>query len=178
MRQALFRIWLRWAVWATLFSLMGAFVVAFGMTLAFYLLKGAVSLEDDVLNALGGILLFWFSVCWSLALPLGTFLGMKQLFSRCVAGYRLQLFTCSLERVEKVQYSDVIKAWRKWLFLTIWGVAVGVLIITAVQIVMQGRADMSLWFHSYVLYILIMLSSLATLALMVRRCPSIVLERC
>ncbi len=178
MRQALFRLWLRWAVWVTLFSVISAALLALSVTLSLYLYKGAVSLERDVFDALGAIARFWFGVCWSLTLPLGTFLGMKQLFSHCSVGYRLQLFTCNLEPLETVQYHDLMKAWRKWLFLTIWGVAVCVLIITVVQVLLQGKVDMRVWFQSYFMYALVMLSSWATLALMVRRCPSIAIERC
>jgi|GEM_PF-2299540 len=178
MRQALFQIWLRWAVWVTLFSIISALFVACGITVILYVMKGAVSLEGDVLDALGDIVWFWFGVCWSITLPLGTFLGMKQLFLRCSRGYRLQLFTCNLERIERVHYNDLIKAWRKWLFLTIWSVAVGILLIATLQWMLYGSVEISKWLHSYVLYALVMLSSWATLTLMIRRCPAIEMERC
>ncbi len=178
MKRAFFLIWLRWAVWVTLFSISGAMLIAFGMTLVLYLVKGAVPLEGEVLDALGSIARFWFGVSWSITLPLGTFLGMKQLFARCYSGYRLQLFTCNLERVEKVHYNHLVKAWRKWLFFTVWGVAVCVLVVTALQMAVQGQIDITLWFHSDTLYGFVMFSSWATLSLMVRRCPSMVLEQC
>lgn len=178
MGRALLVIWLRWAVWVTLFSLGTALVVSLGITLTLYLLKGAVALDDSIVKALREIALFWFGVSWSVTLPLGTFLGMKQLFVSCRYGYRLQLLTCHGEHMETVHYNALVKAWRKWLFLTVWGVAVGVLMITTLQFVIEGNILLSSWWNSYSLYVLVMFFSWATLRLMVQRCPSIEMRRC
>ncbi|RUM62586.1 MAG: hypothetical protein DSZ03_06435 [Sulfurimonas sp.] len=178
MRYALFLIWLRWAVWVTLFSLLSAVLLAVGVTLFFYLAKGAVALQEETVYALKDIGMFWFGVFWSLMLPIGMFLGMKQLFVRGSDGYKLQQYTCDKKPMESVSYNDLLKPWRKWLFLMVWGVAAGIILMMALQFAVRGEVALVRWWSGYSLYMLLMLSSWATLALMVKRCPSIEMERC
>jgi hypothetical protein len=177
MLKSLFFIWLRWAIWVTLFSTLLAAHFAIAIALYMYISKGAVALTSEVLSALEAIGYFWFAILWSITLPLSTFFGMKQLFKWCYGGKKLQLFTCKKEPIDSIGYEDVIKVWRKWLFLMIWGVAAQLVLITGVEYIVVG-GELMQWFSVYYLYALVMSASLVTLFVLVNRCQLVKLKRC
>ncbi len=178
MAQSLFLIWLRWAVWITLVSVVIAAHFAIGIALYMYITKGAVALTSEVISALESIGYFWFAILWSITLPLSTFFGMKQLFKYCYDGRKLQLFSCTKEPIDDVYYEDIVKVWRKWLFLIIWGVAAQLVVIVTLQYVLGEGTDLMQWFNIYYLYVLVMTSSLGTLFILVNRCKLVELEQC
>jgi hypothetical protein len=177
MQKALFLHWLRWALWVTLFSVVVAALLSLGVTLYIYFAKGAVPLNAQVTAALLEIALFWFAIFWSVTLPIGTFFGMKQLFKHCSNTMRLRLFTCSKEPVETPHYKDVLKIWRKWLFLMIWGVAVAFIVIIGVEYIMHSETFLS-WFNIYFLYLMLMFSSWVTLKILIKKCRLIEVRPC
>ncbi len=178
MIRSLFFIWLRWAAWVTLFSFVAAIVLSSGATLYFYIAKGTVELNSDIINALFDIGVFWFAIFWSITLPVSTFFGMKQLFKECKNGYRLQLFTCNNEPLEIVRYENLLTMWRKWLFLIIWGVAIQLIVIVVFLYLLGIDEALMEWFNIYYLYAFVMLSSWATLSIMLKKCKLIELRRC
>jgi hypothetical protein len=178
MLKSLFFIWLRWAIWVTLFSTAMAAVFSFAIVLYMYISKGALPLSSEVRDALVAIGSFWFAILWSITLPLSTFFGMKQLFKGCYDAKRLQLFTCKKEPIDKVGYEDLIKVWRKWLFLMIWGVAAQLLFMTGIEYLLSDGGELMGWFNVYVLYVLVMSASLVTLFVLLSRCKLVELKRC
>ncbi len=178
MIRSLFLIWLRWAVWVTLFSIVTAAVFSGGVTLYFYIAKGAVELNGDIMNALFDIGLFWFAIFWSITLPVSTFFGMKQLFKGCKNGYRLQLFSCNNELIELVRYENLPKVWRKWLFLMIWGIAIQLIVIVVFLYLVGTDEALMEWFNIYYLYAFVMFSSWVALSVIVKKCKLIEIERC
>lgn len=178
MKRALFFIWLRWALWITLFSVITAALLSLAVTFYMYFAKGAIPLDSEVINALVEIGLFWFAIFWSVTLPLSTFFGMKQLFKVCHNGRNLQLFSCVKEPIDDIGYEDLTKVWRKWLFLIIWGVAAQLVFIIALQYIVGNDGELMRWFNIYYMYAFVMTSSFTTLVIMVNRCKLVELKRC
>lgn len=181
MRKFWFLLWLDWAIFITISSLLFATVIDSILTLSIYILKDMPILDTQSLNALGTIWKFWFAILWSATLLLSIFLSMKRFFNKCYDGYKLQLLTCAVrdeEVIDIVLLGDIVKVWRKWLMVLIWGVAVEILFVSIGRYFLGFGLDFWVWFNMLWLYLFILLAALSSLPLMAARCKRIRLARC
>ncbi len=70
------------------------------ISLFVYVSQGAVALNEDVLNALVTVFVFYFPLTWSFALLLALFRSLKYMFNKCIQGYELKLLTCTSKKEE------------------------------------------------------------------------------
>ncbi len=178
MRRFWLSLWTYWAVWLTLFSVTAGLFLAAMITLSLYLLKGAPSLESEVVSALQDITLFWFGLTWSITLLIALFLVVKRLFYRCIDHRQLTLTECSgRESIQKVGLGDIIRLWRKWLMAIIWATAAQAIIVIVLRYLF-GIPDLLSWFSVYWLYLFVLIAGLITLPLMEARCKLVKVGRC
>lgn len=171
-----FRLWLSWVIRFTIESVLLASLFSLVATLVIYFLKGATSLNSDVMMALVDIFRFWFVIFWSLTLLISLFRGVKHFFNRCHNGYVLKLLTCKGDEIiETVGYGDISKVFRKWMMAMIWSVSA--LMILSFSIT-YTFADSYHWYNIYVLYLFIIISGAITLPLMGSRCKRVKLAKC
>ena len=172
-------LWLYWALWVSLISVLLGAAAAVSVTLMLYFLKGAVSLDSEVLGALLDIGAFWFAVTWSLALPLALLLVVKRLFYRCIDHWKLILLSCDgKEQISDVGVADTLKLWRKWLFVIIWAVAVQTLLVAGVAYLLGLSEGLMGWFGVGWLYLFVLGAGAMTLPLMAVRCNMVKVLRC
>ncbi len=177
MRKFWVRLWSYWALWVTLFSLGVAAILDLLLSVTLYVLKGMPTLNGAVLQALWDIGFFWFGILWSVTLLFGLLIVMKRLFGRCYNGWHMQLLTCNnAEVIEHVLLADVIKPWRKWLMLLIWGVALQILMLVGIGYMLQTLLQE--WFNIYVLYVMVLISGFLSLPLLPNRCQRIQVVAC
>ncbi len=178
MRKFWLGLWTYWAVWLTLFSVSAGLFLAAMITFSLYLLKGAPSLEPEVVSALQEITLFWFGLTWSITLLIALFLVVRRLFYRCIDHRQLTLPECSGSgSIKKADLGDIIKLWRKWLMAIIWATAAQAIIIIVLRYLF-GMADLLSWFSVYWLYLFVLIAGLITLPLMQARCKLVKVAAC
>jgi len=179
MRRFWFFLWFDWVVFITISSLLFSTVIDFILTFSIYISKGMPTFDTETLNALGAIWKFWFGIIWSATLLLSIFLSMKRFFNKCYDGYKLQILTCKeFEVIDIVLLGDVVKVWRKWLMVLIWGVATEILFVSVVRYFLGLGLDFWVWFNMGWLYLFILLAALSSLPLMAARCKRVRLTRC
>ncbi len=179
MRSFWLRLWSYWALWITLFSVISGLLIAAAVTAFIYFYKGSAGLSSDVLSALLDVLQFWFAPAWSIGLLIGMLLSLKRLFYRCMGGHQLLLYSCDGEEViSPVGVEDTLKLWRKWLFVTVWVIALEVLAGAAIASINAVGESVMAWFSIYWLYLFFLFSALVTLPLMARRCKMVKVGKC
>jgi hypothetical protein len=179
MRKFWFWLWWDWALWVSVSSLLLAGGFDGLLTLGIYISKSMPELNAQTLKALADIWIFWFGIIWSVTLLLSIFLSMKRFFNRCFDGYKLQLLTCKdSELIDIVLLGDIVKVWRKWLMILIWGVAAEILIVSVVRYVFGFGIGFWEWFSLFWLYLFLLIAALSSLPLMASRCKRVRLVRC
>jgi hypothetical protein len=181
MRKFWFLLWFDWVVFVTFSSLFFAGFIDSITVLVIYVLKNMPNLSTTTLSALGDIWMFWFGIIWSGTLLLSIFLSIKRFFNKCFDGYKLQLLTCAVkneEVIDIVLLGDIVKVWRKWFMVLIWGVATQILLVSVVRYLLGLGMDFWEWFSVGYLYLFILFAALSSLPLMVARCKRIRLSKC
>ena len=179
MRNFWLRLWSYWALWITLFSVVSGLLIAIAVTVLIYFYKGSAGLNSDVLGALADVVRFWFAPAWSIGLVVGMLLSLKRLFYRCTGGQQLLLYSCDgSELIRPVHVEDTLKLWRKWLFVTVWIIALAVLAGAGIAYLSVGEESMMAWFSIYWLYLFFLLSALITLPMMAKRCKMVKVGAC
>jgi len=174
-----FLLWVRWAFWVSLYSVLGAAVLALLASVATYFYQGALQMHEAIAEALLDVFLFWFGVAWSVTI-LGTlFLRLKTIFNTCIGGYRLRLLGCqSGEPLEALGHGDIVKVWRKWFMLLLWLVAALSLLLALLFAVFFTEEGVFGWFNIYMLYGLILLAGYLSFMLLGSRCKKVRTQRC
>jgi len=179
MRKFWFLLWWDWALWVSVSSLLFAGGLDGVLTLVIYISKSMPELDSETLKALADIWIFWFGILWSVTLLLSIFLSMKRFFNRCFNGYQLQLLTCTdAEVIDIVFLGDIVKVWRKWLMILIWGVAAEILIVSVVRYGLGFGIGFWRWFSIEWLYLFLLIAAFISLPLMGSRCKRVRLRRC
>ncbi|MBN2815511.1 MAG: hypothetical protein JXQ67_02425 [Campylobacterales bacterium] len=161
-------------------TLSSTFTLSLGITLYSYFSQGAIGLEFDVYVALGEVFLFWFALLVNFILPIALFFSVKVLFNNCVEGTSLKLLACVKEEnyIESIGYGNLIKVWRKWLLLIVWGSATFVLASFIIHYLLSGFSVSFSFFSIYLLYFFIALSGFFAIVFLASFCKQVRLKRC
>jgi len=175
-------LWFFWLLRMLLVSLVFSSVVAGGITLFVYMQQGFVPLSGEVLGALYEIFYFWFLLLLNIAIPLALFINAKYLFNHCIDGVSLKLLSCPKEGeqevIETIGYGDLIKVWRKWLLLIVWGSAALMLFSVLFSYMFTSYSSLFEWFNVYILYLFISFSGFFAIVLLASRCKQVRLSSC
>lgn len=123
------QLYLFWLLWVTFVSSMVAIFLSVLSSLLLYISKGFQTLNEKVLVALFDVAIFSFPIAFSLSFILSLLLVFKALFKHEFKGFKLELYNCSYEVLEKPLISDIMQLWRKWLFLTFWFITIFLVLI-------------------------------------------------
>lgn len=175
-----FSLWLAWFLYLLLLTLGTTFLLASLVTFYTYVSKGAVVLDAVVIDALYAVFIFWFLLLLNFVLPIALFVSVKKLFNRCVNGFSLKLYACTKqeEYIEPIGFGDLIKVWRKWLLLIVWGSGAFTLLSFVVNFFLSGFTASFTFFSVYYLYGCIALSSFFAIPFLVRYCTLVGLRKC
>ncbi len=172
-------LWLRWALYLTVYSLSLAAFFSFLVTTFTYVSRDLPEITHKITAALLDIFKFWFPLFWSFTILIALFRGLKQIFNSCINGFKLQLLTCdSNEVIENIGYGDLIKVWRKWLMLLIWlvgSIMIFALIYTNLFTSYSGLFE---WFYLYWLFGFILLGGYFSFVVMSSRCKKVKIVSC
>lgn len=167
------KLYLFWAVWVSIRTLLYAAVLSLAIAGAMYALKGFAPLEKATLLALGEIVLFSFPVAFSLSFIVVLLLVFRALFSQTIDGFRFELYSCAGEKIEKPLLSDVTGTWRKWLFITIWAILIFLVLFLGVSSLVLGSFPPLSWLNGWSLYLLVMTLGGAVFVFVVHKCTKI-----
>ena len=172
-------LWAGWAVRLTFFSVFWASLFSVFVTAFLYVSRGSISLSTEVIDALLEIFRFAFPIIWSITILVALFRSLKFLFNRCIAGYELKLLSCDAKAyIEPIGYGDLLKVWRRWLFVIIWISATQMLLATAILYFIDSNLVISDWFNIYLLYGFVMISGYFSFIVLAGRCKSIKVLQC
>jgi hypothetical protein len=172
-------LWLSWAARVSFCTLFFASFLAAFITFFIYANQGFATLSSEVLSALFEIARFWFSIAWSLTLLLALFRSVKYIFNTCIAGYKLQLYSCDgKEVIEHVGYGDLMKVWRKWFMLIIWMSAAQMILALAFTYMFSEYESVFDWFNIYWLFGFILLSGYFSFGVLANRCKRVKIKQC
>ncbi len=173
------RIWIDWIFRLLLESLILALFMAGSIVVFVYWKKGFPSLDQEVIEALGVVFSFWFSIVWGIGLLVALFRSLKFIFGKCYEGYRFALLTCDVnEEITQIGYGDLVKVWRKWLMLLVWIVTVLVLLGSVVARVVYGIVSIFEWLDIYVLFSFVLIAGYLSFWLLGVRCKRVKVVRC
>lgn len=82
--------------------------------------------------ALYDVAIFSFPIAFSLSFILALLLVFKALFNHKFKDFKVELYNCSYEVLDKPLVSDVMPLWRKWLFLTFWFIVIFLVIVLGI----------------------------------------------
>ena len=167
-------LWWSWALRVTLCSLFFSGLASFLVTLVVYFSHGMQSVDSTLLLALLDIFVFWFMILWNVALLLALFRSLKYIFNTCHSKYKLELYTCQKEKIEKVAYGDLVKLWRKWLMTMIWLVGVQMVFMVIISYVFS----LSHWFSIYLIYAFVLSAGYFSFVLLSSRCKQVRIAKC
>jgi hypothetical protein len=159
-----------------------AFIAAF-ITLFIYLSQGMKTIDTGIFAALVSIFKFWFILSWNITLLLALFLSLKYIFNNCIAGYKLNLLSCTKEDkigvpLKIVGYGDLVKVWRKWLMLLIWLVGAQMILALIFMKLFSSYVSIFGWFNIYVLYFFILLAGYFSFMILSVRCKKVRIVKC
>lgn len=123
------QLYLFWLLWVTFVSSVVAIFISVLSSLLLYISKGFHSLNKEVLMALYDVAVFSFPIAFSLSFILSLLLVFKALFKHKFKGFKIELYNCSYEVLDKPLISDIMQLWRKWLFLTFWFIIIFLVIV-------------------------------------------------
>ncbi len=184
MHRFYFFLWLRWAIRLSICSVVIASLLSVLISLFVYVSQGAVALDEDVLNALVTVFVFYFPLTWSFALLLALFRSLKYIFNKCIHGYELKLLTCTSKKeetsevLEVIGYGDLVKVWRRWFMLLIWLVGSMMIISLVITYFFTTYSGVFEWFSIYWLFAFILVSGYFSFMLMGSRCKRVKVVKC
>jgi hypothetical protein len=174
-----FFLWLRWAIRVTIGSLLFAGLFTFFAILFIYVMQEMPELNEQIYKALGDIFKFYFPIIWSVLLLITLFRELKNIFNRCINGYKLELLRCKTQEVVMgIGYRDLLRVWRKWLMFNVWLIAVFVIFVQVAITLFVGSKSLFSWFDIYTLFGAILLSGYLSLFIMSSKCKNIKISRC
>ncbi|MDF1874318.1 hypothetical protein JHD48_01065 [Sulfurimonas sp. SAG-AH-194-I05] len=172
-------LWLRWVAHVSLFSIFISTIISVFITMYLYVNLGSPSLNPEIQEALIRIFIFWFPIVWSFLLFFSLFTSIKYIFNTSISGYELKLLECnSTEVILVIGYGDIIKVWRKWLFLIIWLVVVEIIFGLAFVYILTDEMSLFGWFSIYYLYLFILIAGYFSFILMSSRCKKVRIVKC
>ncbi len=177
-----FTIWLKWAIYLSVSSIVWATIFSSLVTLFIYINQGSVALSTEVYQALFKIVKFWFPLVWSVTLLVALFRALKIVFNRCYNGYEMKLLQCmkegQSETIEIVGYGDVKSVWRKWLMLLIWLVGAQMILAFIFTRFFTSYEAVFAWFSIYLLYAFVLIGGYFSFILLSSRCRLVKVKRC
>ena len=175
-------LWIKWAWYLTLNTLIFSTVFTLVITGLVYASQGFATLSSEVYSALFDVAFFWFAIVWNIALLLVLFRGLKGIFNVCNAGYVLELYSCpnegKSELIEVVGYGDLVKVWRKWFMLIIWIVGAQMVLSVAFSALFSLSDSVFDWFNIYLLYGFILVAGYFSFMILGSRCKRVKISRC
>jgi hypothetical protein len=178
MQKFYLKIWAFWAFWITFSSILSAVIISFILTIFTYFSKDIANFDKEILTALADIFKLYFFISWGATFLISLFLSMRKILYRCFDHYHFVLYRCDLkEQILDVGLDDVIKLWRKWLFLTVWSVAFFIIIGMSISYIFSENSPM-FWFNIYWLYAFVMLSGVIIIPLITLKCKMIKIQKC
>jgi len=167
------KLYVFWALWVTLRSLLYALLLSLFLALVIYISKGLPSLNMETFLALKEIVLFSFPISFSLSFILMLLLVFKAIFSTKVDGFFLRLYDCKDEPLVDPSLSDVMMIWRKWLFVTVWAILIFLVLFLGLWKLISGAFPPLSWFNAASLYTLIMILGGTVFVMGIKRCKKI-----
>ncbi|PHR57886.1 MAG: hypothetical protein COA44_05315 [Arcobacter sp.] len=141
-------------------------------SLAIYISKGANALNKESLMALKEVFYFSFPISFSLSLILMFLLVFKEVFFHNIGRYRLYLYDCKDECIEKPLLSDVTMLWRKWLFVTLWIILIILVIFLGLYKLFTGGFPIE-WINGWSLTFLIFIFGGLVFSFGLSRCKKV-----
>lgn len=176
------QLWLFWVLRMLFVTIVLTSAISLLITFILYLKEGMPKLESEIYRALYTIFSFWFLLLLNLTIPLALFINAKYLFNRCINGVSLKLLSCAKDEkrevIETIGYGDLVKVWRKWLFLIVWNSAVLMLLSVAYSYLFTSNDSIFDWFNVYILYFFILISGYSSIVLLTSRCKSVRISKC
>jgi hypothetical protein len=172
------RLWFSWFIRVSLESVFFASIFSLIITFFLYLKKDMPQIDSEVLKALYTIFLFWFGIVWSVTLLLALFRSIKYIFNRCYYGINFKLTSCDTKvYLEEIGYGDLVRVWRRWIMLLIWGVLF-LSIVATIILKLVYNLDFFKWFNIYILYLFIIISGYFSFIFLPFRCQKVKVSRC
>ena len=143
-----------WLVWVSLVSSLAAIFLSVLSSVLVYISKGFSSLNEDVFLALYDIIIFSFPIAFSFSFILSLVFVFKALFKHEFKDFKLELYNCSNEVLDKPLMSDLMLLWRKWLFLTFWFIVVFLVLVLGSYKLLFNELPLQ-YLHGLTIYLLI-----------------------
>jgi hypothetical protein len=136
-------------------------------------------IDEKTLAALYEIFKFWFLVSLNAGVLIALFRSLKYIFNSCNYGYKFTLLECSNDKViDIIGYGDLVKLFRKWLFLLIWITGSLTLISLTISKVLFDYESVFEWFNILWLYGFLLLSGLVSFPIIGSRCKRVKIKKC
>ncbi len=172
-------LWSVWAIRVTICSVVLAFTASSVVTFFIYILKSKTAVDIRVMGALFEIFKFWFVLIWNLTVLIALFRSLKYIFNICIDGYMFKLLTCSLKDfIVEIGYGDLVKVFRKQLFLLIWLVGALMIIALIITNIFGDYKNLFDWFNIYWLYAFLMIAGYFSFIILGSRCKKVKIIRC
>lgn len=159
-------------------SLLYGALVSFILTGLLYLYKGAVALDRASLEALWLL----FKSFFSLALAVVSFpilvTSIKTLHNRCKKERKVIILGCDAKPLERLYLEDAFKVARRWLVLSMWILIVLIVIISALNYVVNPLQQAIAWMNVTSVYPLFVVSTVMAFFLLLHRCKKVDIVRC
>ena len=172
-------LWLKWAAYVTLYSLISASILSALMTLFIYIYRGFPALDSEMYGALFLIAKFLFPLFWSLTLLLALFRSLKIIFNFCISGHQMKLLSCKdTEYLEAIGYGDVLPVWRKWFLLLIWLASAQMILALAFTYFLSDFGGVFEWFDIYWLFGFVLFGGYFSFMVLASRCKRVKIKQC
>lgn len=148
------------------------------MTAGIYAYKGFAPLEPQTREALQTIWLFWLGIGYGIGMVGAVVGALRFVCKRCLGGYRAVPLNCQGEILDEVGAGDYFKIWRKWFFALIWVNAAQAVVVIVVHKLLFGGPVWMGWFNPLWLTPMVMVSGLAALGILMKRCTKVRIEPC
>lgn len=166
------QLYLFWLLWVSIVSSVLAVFLSVLSSLLLYISKGFQSLNEEVLMALFDIAVFSFPIAFSLSFILALLLVFKALFRHDFKDFKIELYNCSHETLDKPLLSEVVHLWRKWLFLTFWFIIIFLVIVFGISKLIFNELPLS-YINGLSIYLLVVSLGGVVFVVGISRCKKI-----
>lgn len=172
-------LWLRWAAYVTLYSLLIASVLSALMTFILYISRGLPPLDVEMYGALFLIWKFLFPLFWSFSLLVALFRSLKILFNVSISGYEMKLLSCKDSKpLLEIGYGNLLPVWRKWFLLLIWLASAQMIVALVFTYFLSDFGGVFEWFSIYWLFGFVLLGGYFSFMVLSSRCKRVKIEQC
>ncbi|MBN2782533.1 MAG: hypothetical protein JXQ66_04775 [Campylobacterales bacterium] len=172
-------IWIIWLKKLIISSVLLTTFLSLAITLSIFFFKSSLNFDENILDALFDIFLFWFAFSSNFTILIALFINLKYIFNRCENNYMFKLLECnSKEFIEVIGYGDLVKVFRKWFMHLIWIVSSFVILSLFVANIFFDYQNLFDWFSIYYLYGFMSLAGYLSFIVMGSRCKKIKIIRC